>query len=294
MNLGENIKNLRIKKGLTRQDLAKELNVSDSTISRYENNKREPNIETLNKISQYLNVPLKTLLADELFEKEILNKSINLMIPILPKDADDVFAYLEDYTHDYDSLYNLYNETTNSLPINCTKGLLNFIFQISKEDFKDIYKHLIVTGIYNLDDEIKNYCESLYSQIKFESNCKREEFVIDGNEFNLPPVSFNEMKTEVDNMFPALKAEIAFLSNPNVEKEFKYSFDELAKQGGYQELLILAIEKAIRTTLEDIRIHLENGDIFDGCSSWISKDSPLYKIIKNHDNPPNYDDDEFL
>ena len=63
MNLGENIKNLRIKKGLTRQDLAKELNVSDSTISRYENNKREPNIEMLNKIAEILNVTTYQLMT---------------------------------------------------------------------------------------------------------------------------------------------------------------------------------------------------------------------------------------
>ena len=96
------------------------------------------------------------------------------------------------------------------------------------------------------------------------------------------PIPFNEMKAKVDKLFPALQAEIDFLSNPDVEKVFNYSFDELARKGGYQELLILAIEKAIRTTLEDIETHLNNGDLFDGVSSWISKDSPLYEVIKKH------------
>ncbi len=98
----------------------------------------------------------------------------------------------------------------------------------------------------------------------------------------LLPVPFDEMKSKVDKIFPALQAEIDFLSNPNVEKVFNYSFDELARKGGYQELLILAIEKAIRTTLEDIETHLANGDLFDGVGSWISKDSPLYEVIKKH------------
>lgn len=100
----------------------------------------------------------------------------------------------------------------------------------------------------------------------------------------LIPIPFDEMKSKVDEMFPALQAEINFLSNPNVEKVFNYSFNDLSRQGGYQELLILAIEKAIRSTLEDIQMHLDNGDIFDGVGSWISKDSPLYEIIKNNTN----------
>lgn len=281
--IGNNIKKIRKTKQISQKDFAELLKIPVSTLANYENNHREPNIETLNKISQHLNIPLKTLLADEIFEKEILNRSINLMIPLLPEGADDVFAYLEEYTHDYDSLYNLHNKTTDSLPVNCTKGLLNFIFQISKEDFRDIYKSLIATEIYNLGDEIKHYCEGLYSQIEFENDCKKKGFKVEGNKIILPPVTFDEMKSKVDKIFPALQAEIDFLSNPNVEKVFNYSFDELARKGGYQELLILAIEKAIRTTLEDIETHLANGDLFDGVGSWISKDSPLYDVIKNHE-----------
>lgn len=279
--IGNNIKKIRKSKHISQKDFANMLKIPVSTLANYENNHREPNIETLNKISQSLNIPLKTLLADEIFEKEILNKSINLMIPLLPKGTDDVLAYLEDYTHDYDSLYNLCNEITNSLPINCTKGLLNFIFLLSKEDFKDIYTYLIVTGVYNLNDEIKQYCEELYSQIEFENDCKRKGFIVEGNEIKLPPLPFDEMKAEVDKMFPALQSEIDFLSNPNIEMVFNYSYNELAKKG-YDELLISAIEKAIRTTLEDIETHLNNGDLFDGVGSWISKDSPLYEVIKKH------------
>lgn len=76
-----------------------------------------------------------------------------------------------------------------------------------------------------------------------------------------------------------MSPEIKFLSNPNVEKVFNYSFNELAKSG-YQELLILAIEKAIKNTLDDINTHLEAGDLFDGVHSWINKESPLYEVLK--------------
>ncbi|MDB1956622.1 helix-turn-helix domain-containing protein [Clostridium tertium] len=97
----------------------------------------------------------------------------------------------------------------------------------------------------------------------------------------LLPIPFDEMKSKVDKMFPALQPEVDFLSNPNIEMVFNYSYNDLAKKG-YDELLISAIEKAIRTTLEDIEKHLNNGDLFDGVGSWISKDSPLYEVIKKH------------
>lgn len=292
MTIGNRIRLFRNKNQLTQKKLADLVGLKTITIQSYELNKRTPNIETLNRLSQVLNVSPKTLLSDEIFEKELLNKAISLMIPILPKGADDVLAYLEEYTHDYDSLYNLHNEISDFLPIDCIKGLLNFIFQTSREDFEDIYKYLIITEIYNLDDEIKQYCKDLYSQIEFENDCKRKGFIVEGNEIKLPPIPFDEMKSKVDKVFPELQPEVYFLSNPNIEKKFNYSYNELA-QKGYNELLINAIEKAIRTTLEDIETHLNDGDLFDGYRSWISKDSPLYKIIKNHDNPPNYDD-EFL
>lgn len=309
--LGSRIKLFRTKENMTREELSNLLKISIHTLIKYEQGQREPNIETLSKISQILNVSPKTLLADEIFENEILNKAITLIIPTLPKDADDVFAYLEEYTHDYDSLYNLHNKVTNFLPLDCTKGLLTFILQISQEDFSDIYKYLISTGIYNLDPELENYCQDLYISIMNPVECLSDEDVEflkslgyiknghlipsiklnkenghiksikDGNNTIFLPIPFKEMKAKVDSVYPALDAEIKFLSDPNVEMVFNYSFDELARQGGYQELLILAVEKAIKETLKDIKNHIEAGDLFDGVSSWITKESPLYEILKS-------------
>lgn len=97
--------------------------------------------------------------------------------------------------------------------------------------------------------------------------------------------------SDIDYSF-LLEAEIAFLSNTNVEKSFNYSFDDLAKKGGYHNLLIIAIEKAIKQTLIDIEEHTKKGDIFDDWGSWISKESPAYEAIKKvkeknkNDNKP--------
>ena len=50
-NLGQKIKEQRIKKGLTQQEFAELLYVSDKTISSYECNRTVPDINMLFKIS---------------------------------------------------------------------------------------------------------------------------------------------------------------------------------------------------------------------------------------------------
>ena len=64
MNLGENIKSNRLKKKLTQKKLAETIGVSTITIQNYENNRREPNIETLNKIANSLDIPVSELLGE--------------------------------------------------------------------------------------------------------------------------------------------------------------------------------------------------------------------------------------
>lgn len=55
------LKGLRKKCGLTQQELADELKLAKSTISMYENGKREPDFETEELIADYFNVDINTL-----------------------------------------------------------------------------------------------------------------------------------------------------------------------------------------------------------------------------------------
>ncbi|MDR1891828.1 MAG: helix-turn-helix transcriptional regulator [Oscillospiraceae bacterium] len=54
-------KNLRLKKGLTQDELAVALGMSKSAISMYENGNREPDFETLEAIADYFNVDMNQL-----------------------------------------------------------------------------------------------------------------------------------------------------------------------------------------------------------------------------------------
>ena len=57
------IKQLRKEKNITASQLAKHINVADSTMSLYENGKREPPFETLKSIADFFNVSIDYLLG---------------------------------------------------------------------------------------------------------------------------------------------------------------------------------------------------------------------------------------
>lgn len=86
MKTGEKIRYLRIKNNLTSKELSRLLNISDSSISLYENDKRKPNIELIIKMAGFFNVSTDYILGFS------VDPSSNLEI-----DADtDYSTLLED------------------------------------------------------------------------------------------------------------------------------------------------------------------------------------------------------
>lgn len=62
-NFNENLKEARLKSGISQKDLAENIGVAKSTYSLYESGKREPNVDTIKKIASSLNVSADTLLG---------------------------------------------------------------------------------------------------------------------------------------------------------------------------------------------------------------------------------------
>ncbi len=62
MDFGTNLRNLRISRGLTQQKLANDMNVSQASITAYENNVREPAFATVRKFADYFHVPPSQLM----------------------------------------------------------------------------------------------------------------------------------------------------------------------------------------------------------------------------------------
>lgn len=59
MSFGKKLYELRKQKGLSQEDLAVDLNISQSSISNYEQNFTKPDIVFLEKVSLYLNIPIE-------------------------------------------------------------------------------------------------------------------------------------------------------------------------------------------------------------------------------------------
>lgn len=61
--IGDKIKEERLKRDMTQSELGKAIDVSPSTIGMYEQNRRQPDINTLGKIANYFNVTSDYLLG---------------------------------------------------------------------------------------------------------------------------------------------------------------------------------------------------------------------------------------
>ena len=61
---------VRKEKNLNQLKVAMDLNISREALSHYENGKREPSLDMLNKMSEYFNVSIDYLINGKEFEKK--------------------------------------------------------------------------------------------------------------------------------------------------------------------------------------------------------------------------------
>ncbi len=62
-SFNDNLKNARITKGLSQKEVAEAVGVAKSTYSLYESGSREPNVQTIKKLADTLNVSADELLG---------------------------------------------------------------------------------------------------------------------------------------------------------------------------------------------------------------------------------------
>lgn len=79
MSIGNNMRKIRKEKNLTLQQIADKMNCSPQNIAQYENGKRMPKLETLQKIASVLDVDINKLLGNERFpfEPELRETYVN-------------------------------------------------------------------------------------------------------------------------------------------------------------------------------------------------------------------------
>ena len=69
-SIGENIRRIRIRKGLSQKELAEKAGMSNVLLNNYEHGLRNPKAETLQRIAQALGVSPEVLQGEEMSEMQ--------------------------------------------------------------------------------------------------------------------------------------------------------------------------------------------------------------------------------
>ena len=119
----ENLKYIRSSLNISQKEIANHLKLNPSSYSNYENGRREPGIDALIKISDFLNVEIDMLLTKNLsnnpnFLKDIQNKvsnDINYELPKKIKEIDNLIKYM-----------NLYNDQDVEISEEISSDIIDF------------------------------------------------------------------------------------------------------------------------------------------------------------------------
>lgn len=98
--IGNQIKALRLKRGLTQDDLAEKLNTTRQTISRYENGDRKANQDVLFELSKILNVSINDFFPEQDNRKDVKKDKIETIAAHIDDDVteeemEDIRKYIE-------------------------------------------------------------------------------------------------------------------------------------------------------------------------------------------------------
>lgn len=82
-NIGETIASLRKNKGMTQNELAEKMNVTDKAVSKWERNLSCPDVNTISKLADILGVSVEELLNSK--NKEYFNSKIKDLVNLIFK-----------------------------------------------------------------------------------------------------------------------------------------------------------------------------------------------------------------
>lgn len=154
INIGEKIKELRIKNKLTQIELADKLFVSDKTVSSWESGRTEPDFNMLSDICKALNVNFFSLVGNEYNQNNIeielkiatSEKEQDRILNIIKNDSKFVLEEQQDATYYKLSYRDMVNEW-----LRVRKENNNYILNYKKKNDNDIIEEYEVS-IDNIDN----------------------------------------------------------------------------------------------------------------------------------------------
>ena len=215
-NLGQKIKEQRIKKGLTQQEFAELLYVSDKTISSYECNRTVPDINMLFKISNILDINLYNLIDNNFNSLDNLEIEVKLKVNI--SDFNRIKGIIK-------------NQNSN-------------ITKIKQIDKYYIPKYRNFNYKQNRDRNEENKCILTYKKKKINNCCKEYEVLID---------NVNSFETilkclDFQNKGIITKTREKIMYND----KYEFSFDNVDNMGNFVEIEVKKIAKDNESEIKEL------------------------------------------
>lgn len=174
MNIGEKIRNLRVKNKLTQKELADKINKSTITIRKYESQSIVPPIDVINQLSNLFNISPSYLVDDT---KNITDINNTLYL-------NDTF------------INNLFNHNSDELTLNDSDKFSNIPEEI-KLKLENIKKTKQIFNDLNISLSVINKNNSYFIQLKNDNNKTLYELSLEQFELLYKRILWNT-KNELD------------------------------------------------------------------------------------------------
>ncbi len=152
MSFAENLKAIRKSKGYSQKDIAEKLSVSQPSYAQYENGKRNPKYETMEKIANALDIEIKALLPNTDYNKLLGDKAVTAYNVIL-EQIIGLKGYTFGITEDDDALY-----------INYPDGIL----KVSLDAMDDLQENIESYTDFKMQELKKKYPENFIPKKHFD------------------------------------------------------------------------------------------------------------------------------
>jgi transcriptional regulator with XRE-family HTH domain len=219
MNIGAKIKKLRKHRGWTQEQLAEECGLSKNAIWNYENGKRTPNIEMLNKVAAALHISLNDLL--DFVGKSFSNNLVEsiLRMEYLSADCDtdfiDCYEFVtkggnpDEYNFEVirshtgisiDSLKNCI-ENNIDLPIQEQIQLLSFWNEYGCRDDGVEFNDFIDANREEISKQplISKHIKTILNQDSTKNNLEKMLDLLEQNSFQVSVFNNNEISISTDH-----------------------------------------------------------------------------------------------
>lgn len=236
MKIGDNIRKVRKKRGLTQKELAKLLSVSEPMVSQYES-KETLKLETIKKIANALDISYFELLDNE--ERNILEKPDFSFFPEYEPWILYYSGVFDTYKEKSDLFYTWYRkkkqEVSNQLEL---LKSIQFDFNIPFHSYKEDIDNYQRDGF---EDHIR-YLEGLKNQLVYLFNTLEQMYKNES--------SFKDDGTILDTADKKRKTLLSMISTPFIEQK-KLQQDYFASMSDEE------IEKEFNSFVEKLKLENE-------------------------------------